>query len=65
MEVAKRVLQWRWLFIDEISMVSAELVTELDVKLRQVIREVGTAKITRHGQERFFGGFNVVCNGDF
>ena len=29
--IAKRVLQWRWLIIDEISMVSATLLAELDV----------------------------------
>eukprot|EP00959_Pyramimonas_sp_CCMP1952_P236643 4945551-Pyramimonas_sp.AAC.1 len=33
-ETAKRVLQWRWLFIDEISMVSARLLAEVDAKLR-------------------------------
>ena len=36
MDVAKKVLQWRWLFIDEISMVSAKLLAEMDVKLRKV-----------------------------
>ena len=40
MEVAKRVLQWRWLIIDEISMVGAKLLAEVDVKLRSVIREI-------------------------
>eukprot|EP00973_Karenia_brevis_P076994 10691785-Karenia_brevis.AAC.1 len=34
MAVAKRVLQWRWLVIDEISMVSAKLLAQLDLKLR-------------------------------
>ena len=37
MDVAKKVLQWRWLFIDEISMVSAKLLAEMDVKLRKVV----------------------------
>ena len=36
LDVAKRVLQWRWLFIDEISMVSAKLLADMDVKLRRV-----------------------------
>ena len=44
MDVAKRVLQWRWLIIDEISMLSAKLFAEMDVKLRQVVREVGTSE---------------------
>ena len=33
-EIAQRVLQWRWLFIDEISIVSAQLIAEVDRKLR-------------------------------
>ena len=47
MDVAKRVLQWRWLIIDEISLVSAKLFADIDVKLRQVVREVGTSKKAR------------------
>ena len=65
MEIAKKVLQWRWLFIDEISMVSAKLLASIDVKLRQVIREVGTAKLDTTGSERPFGGLNVIVSGDF
>ena len=34
-QVAQRVMQWRWLFIDEISMVSAKLLAEIDMKLRK------------------------------
>ena len=44
MDVAKKVLQWRWLIIDEISMVGAKLLAVLDMKLREVIRDIGTAK---------------------
>ena len=29
-EVAERVHQWRWLFVDEISMVSCELLAEVE-----------------------------------
>ena len=65
MEVAKRVLQWRWLIIDEISMVSAKLLADVDLKLRQVIREVGTAKHGQRGRDRPFGGLNVIISGDF
>eukprot|EP00973_Karenia_brevis_P009411 1271748-Karenia_brevis.AAC.1 len=43
--VAKRVLQWRWLIIDEISMVSAKLFAEIDVKLRSTVRQIGTQKL--------------------
>ena len=64
MDVAKKVLQWRWLIIDEISMVSAKLLAEVDVKLRSVIRDIGTQKVS-HGRARPFGGLNVLCSGDF
>ena len=64
-ETAKRVLQWRWLFIDEISMVSARLLAEVDAKLRGVIRDVGTTKRGDAGVPRPFGGLNVVLSGDF
>ena len=37
---AKRVLQWRWLIIDEISMVSAKLLAQTDCKTRQVVRDL-------------------------
>ena len=43
-EVAKRVLQWRWLIIDEISMVSARLLAEMDVTFRGVVRDLGMQK---------------------
>ena len=42
--VAERVLQWRWLIIDEIIMVSSQLLAEMDMKLRDVVRKVGSMK---------------------
>ena len=65
MEIAKRVLQWRWLVIDEISMVSAKLLAQVGVKLRSVVREIGTAKVGADKQDRPFGGLNVLFCGDF
>ena len=65
LEVARRVLQWRWLNIDEISMVSAQLFAEMDMKLRKVVRDVGTTKIDKKQLARPFGGLNVLCCGDF
>ena len=47
--LAKRVLQWSWLIIDEIRMASAKLLTELEVKLRNVVRQIGTAKRGKYG----------------
>ncbi len=63
-EVAKRVLQWRWLIIDEISMVSARLLGLVDEKLRNVVRDIGTNKWTG-GYVRPFARLNVFCVGDF
>ena len=54
MDVAKRVLQWRWLIIDEISMVSAKLLATVDMKLRGVIRVLGAEKMscsTQNGEK--------------
>ena len=64
-DVAKRVLQWRWLIIDEISMVSAKLLAEIDMKLRDVIRSIGTLKNQADGIDRAFGGVNLLLAGDF
>ena len=65
MDVAKRVLNWRWLIIDEISMVSAKLLAELDLKLRNTVRRIGTQKVGADAKDRPFGGLNVLCSGDF
>ena len=60
MEVAKRVLQLRWLIIDEISMVSAKLLATIDMKLRSVVRVLGTQKKAQNSVERSFGGAQRV-----
>ena len=65
MDVAKRVLQWRWLIIDEISMVSAKLFATVDMKLRDVVRRIGTSKVDETNVDRPFGGLNVLVVGDF
>ena len=65
MEVAKRALQWRWLIIDETSMVSARLLADIDVKLRSTVRQVGTQKCAGDILDKPFGGLNVLCCGDF
>jgi hypothetical protein len=42
--LAKRLLEMRWLIVDEISMISANLLAQVDMKLRDAIRERGTYK---------------------
>ena len=45
-------------------MVSARLLAQMDVKLRNVIREIGTAKIGKDKRDRPFGGLNILASGD-
>ena len=37
----------------------------MDVKLRSVIRDIGTAKVGSDKRDRPFGGLNVIMCGDF
>ena len=45
----ERAQSIEWLIIDEISMVSAKLLAEIDVKLQRVVRDIGTAKKKKEG----------------
>ena len=66
MDVAKRVLHWRWLFVDEISMVSARLMAEMGVRFRDVVRDLDMT--CRNGVwtnvTRPVSDPNVLCCGD-
>ena len=64
-KIAKSILQWRWLIIDEISMVSAKLLARIDMKLRHYARTVDPYAIYGNAATRPFGGLNVICSGDF
>ena len=64
-KVAERVLQWRWLIFDEVSMISPQLLAELDMKLRDVVRRLCPTKQDASGHDRAFGGINVLFAGDF
>ena len=64
-KVAERVSQWKWLIIDEISMVSAKLLAEIDVKLREIMKKSDNMKKNTAGLDRAFGGINVLLVGDF
>ena len=63
--LAKQILMWKWLIIDEISMVSARFLAEIDVRLRCAARSIGTMKRDEDHYERPFGGLNVIFAGDF
>lgn len=64
-KLAKHLLQTRWLIIDEISMVSATLLAQIEEKIRKAIQEQGTFKVSHDGEIRPFGGLNVLYVGDF
>ena len=63
--IAKRVSRWRWLIIDDISMVSAQLLADVDIKLRSAIRGVVPSQGKNPDGTRPFGGLNVLFCGDF
>ena len=63
-EVAKQLLQWRWLIIDEIRMVSARLLADVDCKLRALAGASSPFNKNKRGMQRPFGGLNVVLSGD-
>ena len=37
----------------------------MDVKLRRVVRDIGTSKKDSEGQDKPFGGLNILFCGDF
>ena len=55
----------RVVIIDEISMIDAELLGDLEYMIASVIRQQGTYKKRIDGTKRVFGGLNVVLCGDF
>jgi hypothetical protein len=63
--VAERVMQWRWLIVDEVHMVSAKLMAEIDMKLRQMVRVKHTLRGDAKGSPRALGGINILFSGDF
>jgi hypothetical protein len=58
-------VQWRWLIVDEVSMVSAKLLAEIDVELRQMVRAKHTLSGDAEGLARAFAGVNILFSGDF
>ena len=55
----------RWILLDEISMVSAELFAELERRVSQAARPAGTYKLRPDKSKRPFGGFNILLFGDW
>ena len=63
-DIAKRVLQWRWLIIGEVSMVSATPLAAVALTLREIIRGIGTLKSCHNSAARSFGGLTILMYGD-
>ena len=55
----------RFLLIDEISMITAQLFGQLELVVRKVIRKRSIYKTRPDGTERPFGGVNVLLFGDW
>ena len=71
-EKAQQMANWRWVFIDEISLALANLLAVLDQRLRQVKPRTDPWKFAASaesadsaGEARPFGGVNVIFIGDF
>ena len=65
-EKAKRLAFCRWLFIDEISMVPANLLAQLEQRMREIKPSVDAWKHDpASGHVRPFAGVNVILVGDF
>ena len=62
---SQRIAQWKWLISDEISMVSANLLAELDMHIRQFMTDVSLMKKDTHRIDQAFGGINIFFVGDF
>ena len=56
---------WRWLLVDELSMVSAELLARLEQRCRELVRDACKQKYSPcRAVARPFGGLNVILAGD-
>ncbi|CAJ1385553.1 unnamed protein product, partial [Effrenium voratum] len=64
-EAAKRMSYWRWLVVDEVSMVNARLLAQVEQRLRAVVPSASQWKRGATGELRPFAGVNVLLLGDF
>ena len=64
MEDAKQLLQRRWLFIDDICMLSATLLAEVDHNARHPVRSTCPQAARKTTSARSFDGYHVICSGD-
>ena len=64
-ELLAGATRWRWLLVDEISMVSAELLARLELRCQELVRDACKEKYGPNSNAaRPFGGLNVILAGD-
>ena len=60
-ELTAAATQWRWLLLDELSVVSAELLARLELRCRELVRDASQQKYAAGcTTARPFGGLNVL-----
>ena len=66
LDLARQAVQWRWLLLDEISMVSAEMLARLEARCRQLVLDISATKYGKRTPTSVapFGGLNVILSGD-
>eukprot|EP00438_Fugacium_kawagutii_P006753 Skav200266 [mRNA] locus=scaffold4437:38715:48406:+ [translate_table: standard] len=66
LNLAQQLVQLRWLIIDEISMLSAEMLARLEAQCRKLISDIYAAKYGAPYKYQVapFGGLNVILCGD-
>ena len=64
-DVAKRMANWRWLILDEISLTDAKLFGKCEQRLQAVMPNANEWKRDAGGRIRPFAGINVILTGDF
>ena len=66
LDLAGNAIRWRWLLIDEISMVSAEMLARLEARCRQLVQDLCATKYANQNKTQTapFGGLNVILSGD-
>ena len=62
---AQRIGYWRWVIVDEISMVSAKLLAKLEQQQREYTPSQSAFKRDAAGKVRHWGGANMIFLGDF
>ena len=64
-ETARRIAHWRWLIADEVGMISARLLAQVEARTRSAVPKASQWKHDADGNVRPFAGLNVIFSGDF